>query len=399
MSSISDRLGVLKSDLLEHTSTDAAVSLAHAETFTIQKAKEYFAANGVNMDSFQSGARGGKALLIKNFPYGTRVEDLRALFESYGTVSNVIMPPVGTIAIVKFQNDDHPRSALKGLAYRKFNGSILYLEKAPENLFDDDSSTPKGMELPNSKAAGVSTTRLYEHENLGSAVDHLSVFVGNLNFSTTTPRLQEVFESLDGFMSCRILKKPDPKKPGHFLSMGFGFVEFRSKSQAAAALSVMDGYSLDGHELSLKISQKNLDAAEQRKLEDQVQKTSEKSAKIIIRNLPFEASKQDIRSLFGAYGQLKSVRLPKKFDNSTRGFAFANFINAKEAQNAMKALSDTHLLGRRLRLEFAAEDFTDPEENISKMQDRIKNQTTKIDLQNLAGPQRQRFNIGLDSLE
>ena len=54
-----------------------------------------------------------------------------------------------------------------------------------------------------------------------------------------------------------------------------------------------------------------------------------------------------------AHGQLKSVRLPRKFDAGSRGFAFLDFISRHEAENAYNALKHTHLLGRHIVLEWA----------------------------------------------
>lgn len=162
----------------------------------------------------------------------------------------------------------------------------------------------------------------------------------------------------------------------------------------------MDGYKLEGHELLIRMSHRAVDAAEERRREDQAKKAAGKRTKIIIKNLPFEASRKDVRSLFGAYGQLRSVRVPKKFDSSTRGFAFAEFVTAREAENAMDALRDTHLLGRRLVLEFAAEDAIDPEQEIEKMQQRVGKQADKVALQTLTGSARKKFNIeGADELD
>ncbi len=59
--------------------------------------------------------------------------------------------------------------------------------------------------------------------------------------------------------------------------------------------------------------------------------------------------------MFSAHGQLKSVRLPRKFDSRTRGFAFLDFVSRTEAENAYAALRHTHLLGRHLVLEWAEE--------------------------------------------
>ena len=63
-----------------------------------------------------------------------------------------------------------------------------------------------------------------------------------------------------------------------------------------------------------------------------------------------------------SHGQLKSVRLPKKFDHRSRGFAFLEFLTRHEAENAYAALKHTHLLGRHLVLEWADEGEVDIEE-------------------------------------
>jgi len=232
-----------------------------------------------------------------------------------------------------------------------------------------------------------------ERESVQDGADTSTLFVRNLNFSTTSARLTEVFKPLDGFMSARVNTKTDPKKPGQVLSMGFGFLEFRSKAQAQAALAAMDGYNLDNHKLIIKASHRGVDAAEERRKEDKAKKLAGMRTKIIVKNLPFEATKKDIRSLLGTYGQLRSVRVPKKFDSSARGFAFAEFVTAREAENALEALKDTHLLGRRLVLEFAAEDPADAEEEIEKMQKKVGRQVNKVALQNLTGGGRKKFTM------
>lgn len=395
MSSISDRLGISKSELLDPSSSNAAVRQAHAETHIIQETKAYFAQNGVNLDAFKKGQRGDTTILVKNFPYGTKSEELKKLFEAHGSVIKLLMPPSGTIAIIEFEQANQARSAFGTLAYRKFKDSVLFLEKAPKDLFSVIIAQPVNIASNISTHPGnkASASDLLQEDSSQQGIETSTLFVRNLNFITTNNGLREAFQPLDGFLSARVKTKPDPKKPGQSLSMGFGFLEFRSKEQAQAALAVMDGYKLDGHDLLIKASHKALDAAEGRRKEDRAKKIAGRKTKIIVKNLPFEVSKKDVRSLLGAYGQLRSVRLPKKYDSSTRGFAFADFVTAREAENAMDALRDTHFLGRRLVLDFAAEDAMDAEKELEKMQQKMGRQADKVALQKLTGTGRRRFNV------
>lgn len=69
------------------------------------------------------------------------------------------------------------------------------------------------------------------------------------------------------------------------------------------------------------------------------------------------------------YGHIQSLRLPKKFDNTPRGFAFIEFTTASDARNAMESLKHTHLLGRHLVLEWAEEEDSS---GVEKMRGRIR---------------------------
>ncbi|EON98528.1 putative pre-rrna processing protein [Phaeoacremonium minimum UCRPA7] len=395
VASTAARLGVSKSDLLDPTSADAAVKQAIAETSVIQETKAYFAAHGVDLDAFKSQKKGDTAILVKNFPFGTTIDELRKLFEEHGTVLQVLMPPSKTIAIVQFSQPAHAKAAFAKLAYRRVKDSVLFLEKAPRKLFGDQKPPqPQAQVSDDRPAQKVSVAELLERDDNYDQLDTTSLFVRNLAFATTTEQLAETFKSLDGFVAARVKTKKDPKRPGQILSMGFGFVEFKTKDQALAALKVMDGYDLEGHTLVVKASHKGLDAAEERRREDNAKKAAGQRTKIVIKNLPFQASKKDVRTLFGTYGQLRAVRVPKKFGNSSRGFAFAEFVTPREAENALNALKDTHLLGRRLVLDYAEAEAIDPEEEIEKMQKKIGGQANKMALQQLTGRGRQKVNIG-----
>ena len=46
--------------------------------------------------------------------------------------------------------------------------------------------------------------------------------------------------------------------------------------------------------------------------------------KLIVRNLAFQATKNELRQLFSAFGSVKKVRIPKKMGGNHRGFAFVD---------------------------------------------------------------------------
>ncbi|KAJ3917189.1 hypothetical protein F5877DRAFT_45094 [Lentinula edodes] len=368
-SSIADRMNIPKADILNpdsddpSSSTNPAVKLALAETHIINETKAYLESNGVVLASFSSSrtARADTTILVKNIPYGTSDTQIRELFEPHGTVSRVLVPPAGTIAVVEFEKPDEASRGFRAVAYRRLGNSVIYLEKAPIGIFTDAppppsasySATPGAIPAYAVKIPEQTAEATNEGDEAPSLAAGTTLFVKNLAFSTTTERLNQMFRNLPSFAFARVQMKPDPKKPDGKLSMGYGFIGFKDVDGARKAMKSMQGFVLDGHALHIKFAGRGADE-DVDKGKDGVSSKS-RTTKMIVKNVPFEATKKDIRDLFGSHGQLKSVRLPKKFDSRTRGFAFLDFVSRQEAENAYAALRHTHLLGRHLVLEWAEE--------------------------------------------
>lgn len=381
MESVAAKLGIKKSQLISPDSANGAVQQALAEASVIGSVRQYFESKGVDLLAFQkTKEKNDRIILIKNLPPHTNVEEIAKLFSEYGDLKKVLMPPDGGIAMVLFRHITQARAAFTKLAYKRFKTSILYLEKGPKGLFENEDDTVE-TEEPVGVPEKVKEAKVSANEILATAEDpseevsssRASVFVKNLNFETTSQALTNLFKSLDGFLVAQVKTKPNPKKTGSVLSMGFGFVEFNSVSAANVAIAAMDGQVLDGHKLQLKLSHRGQDQ------QPQSAQSSKKpqSAKLLIKNVPFETTKKDLYQLFGTFGQLRSLRLPRKFNNSgARGFAFAEFLTAKEAANAMASLQGTHLLGRRLVMEYAQADAVDAEEEIARMEKKVRKQVT-----------------------
>ncbi|KAJ7632476.1 hypothetical protein FB45DRAFT_912538 [Roridomyces roridus] len=353
-SSIADRMRISKSDILNPEGSDnAAVKLALAETHIIQETKTYLESQGVILDSFSSRSRSDTIILVKNIPYGTAVEQIRELFEPHGTLTRVLVPPAGTMAVVEFARADEASTGFRAVAYRRLGNSVVYLEKGPLGMFNDGpiagtSSAGSGTHVV--KIADQIVADEEEEPALGAGT---TLFVKNLSFATSTERLTQVFGNLPSFSFARVQMKPDPKRPDGKLSMGYGFVGFKDKEAAGKALKSMQAFVLDGHALHVKFAGRGAEEVETKGKSASSAKS--RTTKMIVKNLPFEATKKDVRELFGAHGHLKSVRLPKKFDSRTRGFAFLDFVSRHEAESAYAALKHTHLLGRHLVLEWAEE--------------------------------------------
>ena len=70
------------------------------------------------------------------------------------------------------------------------------------------------------------------------------LFIGNLPYTATEPQLIEIFSAAGKVESATIIVN---RQTGR--SKGFGFVEMSSDSEAAEAVSKLNGYSFDGRPL------------------------------------------------------------------------------------------------------------------------------------------------------
>lgn len=301
ISSVAHKLGVSKADLLDPTSSSAAVKQAHAETHVIQESKTYFNNNGIDITAFTRTDRDDRILLIKNFPFGTKADELRKLLGDFGELRRLLMPPAGTIAIAEFQAAPAARAAFASLSYRRFKDGVLFLEKGPCGLFNGTAAaTSAAVPTDTGVDAKPSAGDLKASTTTPNTDDVTTLFIRNLSFSTTPAAFSTAFSALPGFLWARVKTKTDPKKPGRALSMGFGFVGFDTPARARAALEVMDGKNLDGHRLAVKITHRGADQEkESGKNAAGKKQMEENKTKIVIKNLPFEVTKADVRSLFG----------------------------------------------------------------------------------------------------
>ncbi|XP_052736031.1 multiple RNA-binding domain-containing protein 1 isoform X2 [Vigna angularis] len=257
---------------------------------------------------------------------------------------------------VVFLEPAEARAAFRGLAYKRYKDAPLYLEWAPSNILSQ-SSTSKNDDMNGAIGENDAKRQILEQnvERITDVdidpdrVEARSLFVKNINFKTTDENLRKHFSEL--MKEGRILSVKVKKhlKNGKNVSMGFGFIEFDSPETATNICRDLQGTVLDSHALILQPCHVKNDAQKQKTIEK-----DKSSTKLLVRNVAFEATEKDLRRLFSPFGQIKSLRLPMKF-GSHRGFAFVEYVTQQEAQNALKALSSTHLYGRHLVIERAKE--------------------------------------------
>ncbi|RKT45124.1 RNA recognition motif domain-containing protein [Thiocapsa rosea] len=71
--------------------------------------------------------------------------------------------------------------------------------------------------------------------------------------------------------------------------------------------------------------------------------------RIYVGNLTYSVTDDDLREVFGAFGDLAAAEVIKdKFSGQSKGFGFVDMPNNSEADAAIKALNETDFKGRKL---------------------------------------------------
>lgn len=360
-----------------------AVRLSLAETQVIQETKQYLEVEGVALDAFeQRKVRSNTILLVKNLPFNTELEEIELLFAKFGTLGRVLLPPTRTIALVEFLEQTEAKIAFQRLAYSKFKHLPLYLEWAPVETFTTKFDREQRDKLNEERKLGLVQKVTEQVQSKEPETEHdlqavTSVFVKNVSFNTNDDALTNAFAGCSGFRTAKIATKN--QRDGAKLSMGFGFIELQDKECAKKCIVAMQGTMLDGHKLDLKMSDRKKKSEDSEGSKKILKDVEVRGTKLLVRNVPFEASKKELRELFSyvitaspyrcrtisqlifsssnrTFGTLKSLRLPKKQNNEHRGFAFVDYLTKAETKNAYENLFSTHLYGRHLVIEWAEDD-------------------------------------------
>ena len=72
---------------------------------------------------------------------------------------------------------------------------------------------------------------------------------------------------------------------------------------------------------------------------------------LYVGNLPYSATEDQLREAFAAFGEVSSVNLiTDKYSGQSKGFAFVEMADNAAADAAIKALNETSMGGRNIKV-------------------------------------------------
>ncbi|KAM7162911.1 uncharacterized protein RBU57_009867 [Macrochelys suwanniensis] len=121
--------------------------------------------------------------------------------------------------------------------------------------------------------------------------------------------------------------------------------------------------TFEGHEIKVDVAKKKLREKKQQQPgapetppEEQKPKKPKgapKKARLIVRNLSFKCSEDDLKALFSPFGAVLEVNVLRKADGKMRGFAFVQFKNILQAGKALKGMNVKEIKGRTVAVDWA----------------------------------------------
>eukprot|EP01027_Heterolobosea_sp_BB2_P019065 GEZU01026783.1.p1 GENE.GEZU01026783.1~~GEZU01026783.1.p1 ORF type:complete len:403 (+),score=161.32 GEZU01026783.1:114-1322(+) len=374
-----------------------------AETEVVKETKKILMEEGIDLsvlnDPENFKKRSKTMILVKNLPHDADKDELQKMFAAFGTISRVVMPPSRAICLVEFTEPTQARTAFRRLAYKRYKSAPIFLEFAPQAVLATKESIQKQRDQQKEEQKKKIAKEIEEQKNAeaiqkqkSEAAERLAkkkeektksmdqilqeqqeraeesdtLYVKNLNFITTPDTLRRVFAKYGEVIKVNLALRNEPGAKQR-QSLGYGFIKFASVKDAKNALRQAQGFNVDGHSILLGFSQAKdkplTSSTPSAAIEPQPHKdtpvyTTKDGAtvtftKLVVKNLAFEATAKELQDLFGAYGEIKEVRLPKKVSDRHKGYAFIDFATPQEAHAAMEALKHTHLYGRHLVIDFA----------------------------------------------
>nr|KYP40564.1 hypothetical protein KK1_038085 [Cajanus cajan] len=172
-------------------------------------------------------------LLAQNVPWTSTPEDIRSLFEKHGKVLEVQLSMYKKnrnrgLAFVEMASPQEALAALNNLESYEFEGRVMKVNYA----------RPKKIKTPPPVKPKLPVT--------------FNLFVANLSYEARSKDLREFFNSGTGkVVSAEVVFNENPRKPS-----GYGFVSFKSKKEAEAALSEFQGKEFMGRPIRVDRSRR-----------------------------------------------------------------------------------------------------------------------------------------------
>ncbi|KAK1554938.1 hypothetical protein Q3G72_019430 [Acer saccharum] len=261
-------------------------------------------------------------VFIKNLDTSIDNKALHDTFSSFGAVLSckVALDSNGQskgYGFVQFENDEAAHSAIKQL-----NGMLLNDKQVYVGFF----------------------VRHQERDQKSSSPKFTNVYVNNLSETTTAEDLKKVFGSYGTITSSVVMKDSNGK------SRCFGFVNFQSPDDAAAAAENLNGSSNGDKVWYAGRAQKRAERESELRAKFEQERISRfeklKAANLYLKNLDDSINDEKLKELFSEFGTITSTKVLLDPQGQSKCSGFVAFSTPEEATKALNEMNGK-MIGRK----------------------------------------------------
>ena len=152
-----------------------------------------------------------------------------------------------------------------------------------------------------------------------------NLIVNYLPQTLSEDALKNMFSALGNVQSCKLIKD---KVTGD--SLGYGFINYATTSEAEKAIQAMNGLPLNNKTIKVSYARPSSSAI--------------KNANLYVANLPQQFSQNELEAMFRPYGTIITSKVLVDQDTGLgKGIGFVRFDKYSEAETAIQALNGSQL--------------------------------------------------------
>uniref|UniRef100_A0A1A9WWY9 RRM domain-containing protein n=1 Tax=Glossina brevipalpis TaxID=37001 RepID=A0A1A9WWY9_9MUSC len=181
----------------------------------------------------------------------------------------------------------------------------------------------------------------HEDQTIDVTKDHLRIFLSNLDYNITEEQIRAELTELK-IVNVELIRSANGR------SRGFGYMELVNEDEVEKALA-MDRKILHGR--PLYISSVLRDKQQRQKFKYSVEVEPQK---LFVKGLPNDATEEELKQIFAAFGNIKDVRLVHHKSGKFKNIAYIEYEDASSAGKAVLALDKTNLRDNLLSVAISA---------------------------------------------
>jgi len=161
-----------------------------------------------------------------------------------------------------------------------------------------------------------------------------NIFIKNLDKSIDHKALHDTFAQFGPIVSCKIELDENNE------SKGYGYIQFGNQESAEKSIVKVNGMMLNNKKVYVGpfVPRKERQATE----------SAKQFTNVYVKNLPEDVNEERLKTIFQAFGTIKSAVIMRDNLEKSKGFGFVDFDDAEEAFAAVEKLNNSEMEGKTI---------------------------------------------------